>query len=103
MRKSLAAELWRVAEIVCFGALPMLVLALAVKKGYASGIIDFHWYWSAGRDVLHGVSPYPSVADARRAAGGFVYPPPTAVAIAPLALMSFHAAAVLFTFVGIAC
>jgi alpha-1,2-mannosyltransferase len=102
-RLALPADVRRAAELICFGAVPAFVLALALRKSYVSGFVDFHWYWGAGRDVLHGVSPYPSVADAARAAGGFVYPPPTAIAFVPLALLDFHIAVLLYTLAGFAC
>jgi hypothetical protein len=66
---------------------------------------DFHDYWLAGKLLLEGRSPYDTQAMADLAArehltflvgGGFSYPLPFAVAMVPLALLPFAAAATVF-------
>jgi hypothetical protein len=66
---------------------------------------DFHDYWLAGKLLLEGRSPYDTQAMAGLAArehltflvgGGFSYPLPFAVAMVPLALLPFAAAATIF-------
>src|SRR5437868_12144197 len=53
--------------------------------------IDFHSFWRDGTRYLHGQSPYhASFTDTS------VYPVPVAALFAPLALLPFHAAAVVF-------
>jgi alpha-1,2-mannosyltransferase len=91
-----AAE--RVLPYFFFGYLPLLLIG-AVAVGTLTG----HWLWDfrvflrAGHDVLDGVSPYPPPVMSRVAhENTFVYPPETALAFVPLALLPFHAAASIF-------
>jgi alpha-1,2-mannosyltransferase len=94
------------ATLFLFGVLPLLYIALFVvflAKGNQP--FDFHTFWLAGRDVLHGRSPYPAslphvaVEDTFRP---FVYPAPAAYAFAPLALLPYGVANALFAVVGAA-
>jgi alpha-1,2-mannosyltransferase len=70
---------------------------------------DFHTYWSSTRAVLDGRSPYPrpsTIATAHSNTGDyefFVYPPPFALALTPLAAMPFAVAAALYTVFLLAC
>lgn len=66
---------------------------------------DFHDYWLAGKLLLEGRSPYDAQAMADLAArehlsflvgGGYSYPLPFAVAMVPLAMLPFAAAAAVF-------
>jgi alpha-1,2-mannosyltransferase len=55
-------------------------------------------FYPAARHVLAGASPFPPVTHAALSTGtAFVYPPFTAVLVAPLALLPLPVAAVLFT------
>ena len=97
----------RLVPIVVFGIVPIavvcLLLAESVGVGSRLSFWDFHALWNAGRDVLHGASPYPPAT--RAALGGqqaFVYPAPAAVAAVPFALLPFTAASVTFELVSIA-
>jgi hypothetical protein len=62
---------------------------------------DFLSFWSAGRAVLHGHSPYPlldslpAVAD-RLSFAPFVYPAPAAWGMVPLSILPFAAAKTIF-------
>jgi hypothetical protein len=61
-------------------------------------LFDFHVFWTAGRDVLHGRSPYPSpgsiAADKR---DYYVYPPLLALLMTPLAVLPFPLAGAIFS------
>jgi alpha-1,2-mannosyltransferase len=61
-------------------------------------LFDFHVFWVAGRDVLHGRSPYPSLASiASDQRDYYVYPPPLALLMTPLALLPFPLAGAIFS------
>src|SRR2546428_1943669 len=97
-------------SVIAFGLLPLLLL-----YGFTISVIghhfafDFHTFWTAGRKVLDGHSPYPSpdvVARAHSATGEyefFVYLPPFLLALLPLAALPFAVAAGLYTAVLVAC
>ena len=96
------------SAVAFLGVLPVGVvaaLAAIVVTGGRTGS-DFTTFWESGRHVLHGVSPYPqlrslpTVAD-RVTFSPFVYPPPAAYAMVPLALLPFGAASVLFLLLGL--
>ncbi|MDP9286176.1 MAG: DUF2029 domain-containing protein [Actinomycetota bacterium] len=95
-----------VAQLFLFGALPLCYFALFVYV-LAGGLhtFDFHTFWRSGYDVLHGHSPYPgslpAVAD-RDTFRPFVYPAPAAIVMAPISLIPFPVANVLWAIVGIA-
>lgn len=60
-------------------------------------LFDFHTFWAAGRDYLHGRDPYPRrIEGPVRTAEAFVYPAPVAAAIVPLALLPYSVAWVVF-------
>jgi glycosyl transferase family 87 len=104
-----ASPLGHVLALLFLGLAPVLLVAAftlgVVHDRYA---FDFHTFWAAGRDVVHGRSPYPSpqlVAHARPAAGAyeyFVYPPPFVLALVPLAVLPWAVAAALWTFLLLA-
>jgi hypothetical protein len=110
----LAAAAVRVATIGVFGVLPVLLLvgflAGTVHDDYA---FDYRQFWQGGRDLLDGVSPYPSDAALARAGDyldphgiqdvfKFPYPAGAAVAMVPFAALPFGVAAALLTVVLIA-
>jgi hypothetical protein len=97
----------RSATVLAFGVVPVLMLA-----AYLAGSVhhdpayDFRAVWQAGRNVLDQTSPYPTVEHLTHLRGTaideFVYPAIVAVAAAPLGMIPFGAAAVVWTIVLIA-
>ena len=79
--------------------------ALSLVTGFGDhNYADFHIFWRAGHDVLHGLTPYPHAAARElRAQNQFVYPAPAAVAMAPFALLPLPLSATLFLVLSIAC
>jgi hypothetical protein len=60
-------------------------------------LFDFHTFWEAGRAYAHGRDPYPShIAGPITRADWFVYPAPVAAAAAPLGLLPYGIAWVVF-------
>jgi len=111
----------RTLEWLVFGALPAMVfcwwLGFALFETREDSVIywgfDTLQYWQGGKDVLNGVSPYPSIAvletagDHLDAAGiletfRFSYPAGAAVAFAPFGVLSFDVAAAIWGAVLIA-
>jgi alpha-1,2-mannosyltransferase len=85
----------RIASVALFGVLPSLLLLLAIGQHGVGW--DFHAYYVGARAYLHGVSPYP--AHTLAALSGkqeFVYPAPMAALLAPLALMPYSVALILW-------
>lgn len=103
------AEKWRnLGRAAGTGALLLAASGLAVLSlvtGFGDhNYADFHIFWRAGHDVLHGHTPYPlPAASELRAQNQFVYPAPAAVAMAPFALLSLPVSATLFLALSIAC
>ena len=84
------------------GLLPaILVLEFALGGIHHDPAYDFRAIWQAGRNVAHGLNPYPSVAsiptDPTAQHDYFIYPGVVAVAMVPLGLMPFGVAAGIFT------
>lgn len=90
-------------DVVAFAVVPLALAAFFLLTGGEARAFDFHQFWQGGRDVLEGVSPYPTatpVVDGGRSLTPqeiqdvfrFPYPAPTAFAMAPLALLPFAAA-----------
>jgi hypothetical protein len=82
----------------------LLVVVVAVAGRHGS---DFATFWDSGRAVVHGRSPYPSLASLPRRASPtsfapFVYPPVTAFAMAPLGLLPFSVAIFVFLVLDLA-
>ena len=80
------------------GALFLALLIIDVSQAVSTSFAwDFRAFYDGGRDYLHLRSPYisGSLADltSRR---NFVYPLPTAALLAPVSLLPYHLAAVLF-------
>jgi alpha-1,2-mannosyltransferase len=82
----------------------LLALGVPLAK-YPDSAVDFEGsFWPAGRHVLHGQSPFPPPTRNALATGfAFVYPAPTALLVAPFALLPVHPAAALFTVLLFAC
>jgi hypothetical protein len=113
---SLAAGARRVGSIVCFGVIPafLMMAVLIIAFETKSFSFDFHGgLYNAAHAILHGNNPYRPKFVAYAAsvlrAGGTppaidvpVYPPDVLLASAPLGLLSFKTAAVLFTLLSIA-
>jgi alpha-1,2-mannosyltransferase len=87
--------------------LTVAILALAIGDRFA---FDYHQFWQGGRDVLDGVSPYPSLGAVERVRDlqaldpeavqrvfRFPYPAPAALAVVPLAVLPFALAAAALT------
>lgn len=95
-------------ELLLFFGLPLLLTVVWAKAFVESGphVSDFWTFWAAGRDVVHGRSPYPSLASLPAVPGPkfapFVYPPSTAFLLAPVAALPFGMAKVVFVLVSLA-
>ena len=115
-RRGLAAAAGQVLPVVVFGVLPIVLVFsfVAVSWNSSSFLSDFKGdLYQAGRDVVHGRNPYPAAFLAREAAaqreGRPVetaiavpdYPAPALVLAAPLSLLPFRAAGVLFVLVSL--
>ena len=83
-------------------------LTLAVQATPGDWAFDFRQFWQGGKDVVDGVSPYPSAAllatagdhldpEGIREVFRFPYPAGAAVLLAPFGLLGFHAAAALWS------
>jgi len=88
-------------------AAPFLLAAGFVGLAAAHGKFAANFeltFWPAGRDVLHGTSPFPPVTREALAPGkAFVYPAPAALLMVPFALLPLHVAATLFTVLLAGC
>lgn len=98
----------RSVTVVALGVLPALLVVLLVAVVATTGPhgSDFWTFWDAGRAVLHGRSPYPSLQSlphgATRTFAPFVYPPVTAVMFVPLALLPYAVAKLVFLVLSLA-
>jgi len=87
----------RAAEIVLFGALPLLALGYVFGRVVVGGLDVYAVlpYTSAAHAILHGQNPYPALTDPDFLRGaGYVYPPLTAQASIPLTALPLHVAEV---------
>jgi hypothetical protein len=85
----------RFASIAFCGVLPALVLisVFAAAVGDDSVAFDFRVFLSASHAVLHGESPYPSLAASDEVIGrSYVYPPLTALVSVPFTVLPEEAA-----------
>lgn len=85
----------RFASIAFCGVLPALVLisVFAAAVGDDSVAFDFRVFLSAAHAILHGDSPYPSVAASDEVIGrSYVYPPLTALVSVPFTVLPEEAA-----------
>jgi alpha-1,2-mannosyltransferase len=98
----------RFFELLLLGAAPLLLIGACLGDATAAGPqhSDFWTFWSAGRDVLHGHSPYPALQSLPHAASRmfapFVYPPVTAFSMVPLALLPYGVAKVIYLALSVA-
>jgi alpha-1,2-mannosyltransferase len=98
----------RLGAAVLFVFLPMeLVVAWGISlAGRGPGRSDFWTFWLASRTVLHGGNPYPAIASLPHVAdkwfAPFVYPPVAAFLLAPLAVLPYAVATVLYYAANIA-
>jgi hypothetical protein len=97
----------RAAAVALLGVLPAaLLVAFLAGSVHHHPAYDFHAVWQAGHDVLHGRSPYPSVRHLEALRGTaideFVYPAAVAVFAAPLGMLPFGVASVLWVAAGVA-
>lgn len=101
------ARVWTVAAarsatFVLFGVFAVLLMFVCAVSVVAAGKhgSDFGTFWASGRAVLHGHSPYPSLAslprEADRLFAPFVYPPAAAFAMVPLSVLPFPLASFVF-------
>jgi alpha-1,2-mannosyltransferase len=93
-------------ELAVFLWIPFVVFAvvLAADIRFRSSLGDWEIFRSAARAVMHGRSPYAAVDPASLAHNDkFVYPPITALLIAPLAVLPDLAGRVLVLLLAIAC
>jgi hypothetical protein len=98
-RRAFAIAARRVGEIGLFGCAPLLLVVgfalFAPRETYAW---DFHAFWGAAANVVHGRSPY--LGFGANASGTpyplYLYPPVLAEALAPLGTLPFAVAATLF-------
>jgi len=90
------------------GAVALLGAVVTFGVGALTGTFhgpfeDFHWYWRAAVATAHGVSPYQSFhGQSSVVMSGFDYPPPAALILRPLALLSHHWAVIAWLWGGIA-
>jgi hypothetical protein len=95
-------------SLLMLAALPAALLAEFLAVAGHPGLreeVDFRIFFSAASAVAHGRDPYPAHlsgltwAGAGLAQRAYAYPPPVALLIAPLTLLSYHAAAVVWALV----
>ena len=92
----------RAVASVVLVVLPVALMGIAALVVVSERRIgsDFATFWQSGHDVVHGRSPYPSLASlpahATRLFAPFVYPPVAAFLMAPFSILSFPVASVLF-------
>jgi alpha-1,2-mannosyltransferase len=94
----------RLTPVYCLalGALFVTDFVINVRAGIFGA--DFRGtIWQAGRDILHGNSPYPApnVATLAHAGNPAVYPAATLVAASPLGLLPFTVSAILWDIAAI--
>jgi alpha-1,2-mannosyltransferase len=102
----------RVIRPVALGVLLIVVWwwwwTLAIQSPTDDWAFDFRQFWQGAKDVVDGVSPYPSSAlvatatdrldpEGIREVFRFPYPAGAAVSLAPLGLLGFHTAAAVWS------
>jgi hypothetical protein len=93
-----AAAAHRIVPLVLYLVAPLALaatfLGMVARDGRLGG--DFRYvFWQAGRDVLHGRTPYPPLdASVLAERASYVYPPIVAIALAPFSLLPAGVAAV---------
>jgi Glycosyltransferase family 87 len=91
-------ERWREVATLGFALLAAFVVALLyaflISGGTEPRLYDFHTFWLAGRDYLHGRDPYPAAVRGSIVRGDwFVYPAPVAALFSPLGALPYPVAA----------
>ena len=99
----LRVAIGRVLAFVFLGILPLALLArFALLRETFFGF-DFHVFWQAGRDFVHGTSPYPAhTTDVIASKENFVYPAWVAAALVPIGLLPYSVAVTVFSGILIA-
>ncbi len=88
--------------------LPLLLLGLCASIVITNGRYgsDFSTFYDAGRAVLHGHSPYPTLESLPSVAGRFfapyVYPPVAAYSMVPLSVLPFGGAVIVYFLLNLA-
>ncbi len=89
---SLVARPWFVPLLAALWGVALSVLAQRVEL---TSVPDFFQFWGAGRAVVHGEDPYSAVLSLHQGYPYF-YPFPAALVVAPLGLLPWRVALVLF-------
>ncbi|HXH96014.1 MAG TPA: glycosyltransferase family 87 protein, partial [Gaiellaceae bacterium] len=100
--RSFAAP-WEFALFLC---LPVVLLAVVVAADlhWSGSLGDWQIFRAAARSVVHGHSPYVVVDPASLSQNDkFVYPPVTALLVAPLAVLPVELGRVLVLLLAVAC
>lgn len=103
---------WAVASVVVMLAAYRWLVILRDTPGDLG--FDFRQFWQGARDVVHGVSPYPSpellatAGDHLTSVGiqevfRFPYPAGAAIVLAPFGLLEFEPAAAIWLSLGLVC
>jgi alpha-1,2-mannosyltransferase len=93
-------------ELAAFLWVPFLLFAVVVAADlhFRSSLGDWEIFRAAARSALHGHSPYPAADPAALAHNDrFVYPPITALTVAPLAVLPDLAGRALILLLTLAC
>jgi hypothetical protein len=103
-----ARRVLQAAAFALLGAYPTVLVCMIVLTVVSSGRhgSDFATFWQSGREVLHGHSPYPELGSLPHVANPhtfapFVYPPVAAFSMAPLAMLPFGVAKVVYLVVNL--
>src|SRR5689334_22813309 len=103
LRRLAAAR--RVLELLLLGAAPAALAAAFLASAWHHDFgFDARGFLAGGDAVLHGRSPYPTLAGLRAHHGlsnAYVYPPPLALALAPLSLLPLDLAVALLGMVAL--
>ncbi len=85
-----------VREFTLFAIAPFAILIALLSDDVLGGGVpyDFRVYYDAARSLIDGASPYVSL-ETTVDAGGYVYPPLTAIAAMPLTVLPAHLAGLL--------
>lgn len=95
---------WELAVFIWLPFLLFVVVLAADLRYRGSSFGDWEIFRSAAHSALHGRSPYPAAVPAALAHNDrFVYPPATALLIAPLAVLPDEAGRVLVLLLTLAC
>src|SRR5579885_221281 len=93
----------RLSAPVGLALIPVVLLSVFLLTAFRAGryeSVDFHVFWLAARDYLHGRSPYPADIRALTWAHGaqftYAYPPLVAVLAMPLTFLHYQTAAAVF-------